>query len=152
MTTTSTSQAQDSPESLVPLSRAGAPRKILIADDSPTFRELERQLLKLQGYELLTASNGVEAVRMALKDAPDLVLLDLQMPIMTGDKALAILKNHERTCKIPVVIVTTQDSVAEQSRLRQAGADAFLGKPISAPQLAWLVNSLIGETGRPSRK
>ena len=119
--------------------------KILIADDSPTFRELERQLLKLEGYELLTASNGVEAVRIALKSSPDLVLLDLQMPIMTGYKALAILKSHERTREIPVVIVTTQDSLAERARLSHAGAAAFLGKPINGPQLAWLVGSLLGE-------
>ena len=122
------------------------PKKILIADDSPTFRELERQLLEFHGYQLLTASNGVEAVRIALKNTPDLVLLDLQMPIMTGDKVLAILKNHERTREIPVVIVTTQDTHGERARLSQAGAAAFLGKPISGPQLAWLVASLLGET------
>lgn len=143
---TASSHAPESSESPGPFSALGAPKKILIADDSPAFRELELQLLKLKGYELLTASNGVEAVRIALSAAPDLVLLDLQMPIMNGDKVLAILKNHERTHQIPVVIVTTHDNLAERARLSQAGAAAFLGKPINGPQLAWLVGSLLGET------
>ena len=120
------------------------PKKILIVDDSQVFRELEQVLLGHQGFELITAGDGVEAVRKALSEAPDLILLDLQMPVMTGKQALTILNGNPQTRDIPVVVVTTTADARESDRLLEAGAVSVLSKPLDSAQLLATVRKLLG--------
>ena len=120
------------------------PKKILIVDDSQVFRELEQVLLAHRGFQLITAEDGVEAVRKALSEAPDLILLDVQMPVMTGRQALAILKANPKTRDIPVVIVTTTANVHESEQLVEAGAATVLSKPLDSAQLLVTVRGLLG--------
>jgi CheY-like chemotaxis protein len=120
------------------------PRRILIVDDSPAFRELECRLLQAHGYELVAAQDGVEGIRLALTQRPDLILLDLQMPVMTGQQALGILKRDARMRGIPVVVVTTKDDSRECEQLERAGAAALLTKPINATVLLGTVRRLLG--------
>jgi CheY-like chemotaxis protein len=119
-------------------------KKILIVDDSQVFRELERLLLGHHGFELITAQDGVEAVRKALSEAPDLILLDLQMPVMTGRQALTILKGNPQTRDIPVVVVTTTTNTRDTDRLVEAGAVSVLSKPVDSAQLLATVRKVLG--------
>ena len=120
------------------------PKKILIVDDSQVFRKLEQVLLEHQGFELVTAGDGVEAVHKALSETPELILLDLQMPVMTGKQALTILKGNPQTSDIPVVVVTTTAHAGESHRLLDAGAASVLSKPIDSAQLLLTVRKFLG--------
>jgi CheY-like chemotaxis protein len=119
-------------------------KKILIADDSRTFRHLEEELLKRR-YTLLQAENGAQAVQLAAQQSPDLILLDLQMPVMDGSKALAVLKGSPATSAIPVVLVTTIANDEQRAQLLKAGAARFLSKPINGADLLSTVRDLIGD-------
>jgi two-component system cell cycle response regulator len=120
-------------------------KKILIADDSRTFRQVEEELLKRKGHTLLQAENGAQAVQIAVREAPDLILLDLQMPIMDGAKALALLKSNEKTSSIPIVMVTTIGDDAQRGQLLAAGADRVLVKPISGPDFLGAIREILGD-------
>jgi CheY-like chemotaxis protein len=122
-----------------------SPKKILIADDSRTFRHVEEELLKRKGHTLLQAENGAQAVQVAVRESPDLILLDLQMPIMDGAKALALLKSNEKTSSIPVVMVTTIGDDAQRGQLLAAGADRVLVKPISGPEFLGAIREILGD-------
>lgn len=125
------------------------PKKILVADDSPAFRKLEGEYLAKRGFELLYAENGAEAMRLALEHLPDLILLDVQMPVMDGVQVLAFLKKEPRTKDIPVVVVTTLGRDKNADVLRQAGAAGVLCKPIRAAELWSTVEPYLGDV-KPS--
>lgn len=118
---------------------------ILIADDSRTFRQLEAELLKRNGYTLLAADNGAKAVQVATRELPDLILLDLQMPIMDGAKALSLLKRNEATQSIPVIIISTIGDDAQRDQLVAAGAARVLTKPIDPVSLLSAIRTSLGE-------
>jgi CheY-like chemotaxis protein len=121
------------------------PKTILVADDSRMFRALEQNLLTEHGYELLHAADGAQAVRMATTEVPDLVLLDVQMPIMDGNKALSILKNNERTCHIPILMLTAEAGPRDRQVMTELGADGVLAKPITGDDLLAAVRAAIGD-------
>jgi CheY-like chemotaxis protein len=119
-------------------------KKILIADDSRTFRQVEEELLKRKGHTLLQAENGAQAVQIAMREAPDLILLDLQMPVMDGAKALALLKSSDKTSGIPVIMITTLGDEAQRTQLLAAGAKRVLVKPINGPDLLGAIRDILG--------
>ena len=120
-------------------------KKILIADDSEAFRNLEETILKPYHYELFHASNGVQAMKQALEHRPDLILLDVQMPVMDGVQVLTFLKQQEITRHIPIVIVTTIGREKDRQLLTAGGARQLISKPINAMELVRAVRSLLGE-------
>jgi DNA-binding response OmpR family regulator len=104
-----------------------APR-ILIADDEPTLRSLLMTNLRLEGFETLTASNGAEALRVIREQAPDVVLLDVMMPVMDGWQVLEELSknNHSHT---KVILITAKASTESQLQGWELGCDEYLTKP-----------------------
>lgn len=120
-------------------------RRILIADDAEVFRRLEEGLLRSHGFGFLHAKDGAEALKIAIEERPDLILLDVQMPVMDGVQALQVLKRDPRTKDIPVVIVTTIGRAHDQELLKKGGADAFLTKPLKGPDLVKVVKDLLAE-------
>jgi CheY-like chemotaxis protein len=114
--------------------------KILIADDVKSFLELERSFLSRAECELHTAATGVEAVKLAHKFKPDLILLDLEMPVMTGLEACRIIKAEPALAKIPVIIITATDRMEDA---RKAGADDFARKPIDETRFLGLIRQHI---------
>lgn len=120
-------------------------KRILVADDSTAFRSLEEAMLKLRGYEVLSAADGAEALRIAIQETPDLILLDIQMPVMDGVQVLAALQRDERTKAIPVIVITTIGRARDREILLQGGASDFVSKPIDGPTLVGKVRDLIGE-------
>jgi DNA-binding response OmpR family regulator len=109
--------------------------KILIVDDEPFNVDYLEQELEAMGYDTISAANGREALARVAADAPDLILLDVMMPVMDGFTVCRILKDHEETRLIPIIIMTALDAVADRIQGTRAGADAFLTKPVHEEEL-----------------
>jgi DNA-binding response OmpR family regulator len=121
----------------VPDPTPGAPRrsKILIVDDEPFNVDYLEQALADLGYETISATNGREALDKVAAEAPDLILLDVMMPVMDGFTVCRLLKAQEETRLIPIVIMTALDAKADRITGIQAGADDFLTKPVDEAEL-----------------
>lgn len=102
--------------------------KILIADDSPTIVGVVQFLLHSQGYEVITASDGIEAILKVYQTRPDLVLLDIEMPKMNGYQVCRLLKSDEMTKTIPIIILTSRDQKRDRFWGLLTGADEFMTK------------------------
>jgi CheY-like chemotaxis protein len=117
-------------------------RRILLVDDTVTVTALERALLGGE-FEYFEARNGIEAFERARDDGPDLILMDLNMPVAGGMEGLKRLKGDPNTARIPVVIVSTQWDDATIAACRAAGCSEFLGKPIDPGRLREAVGRLL---------
>jgi DNA-binding response OmpR family regulator len=131
---------QPQPLSLTPATGATTPvlpecSKILIVDDEPFNVDYLEQTLAEHGYETVNASNGQEALEKVATEAPDLILLDVMMPVMDGFTVCRILKDHEATRLIPIVIMTALDAREDRIKGIKAGADDFLTKPVHEEEL-----------------
>ena len=111
------------------------PPRILIVDDERMIVDYLEEYLQRLGYETLTAANGREALERIAADLPDLILLDIVMPVIDGLKVCRILKGDEATRLIPIVIMTALDGIEERIRGIEAGADDYLAKPINPREL-----------------
>ena len=109
--------------------------KILIVDDEPFNVDYLEQELGDLGYETLSAAHGQEALEKIAVEAPDLILLDVMMPVMDGFTVCRILKGDEETRLIPIVIMTALDGIEERIKGIEAGADDFLTKPVNEREL-----------------
>jgi len=109
--------------------------KILIVDDEPLNVDYLEQELEDRGYETISATNGQEALEKVAAEAPDLVLLDVMMPVLDGFTVCRILKDHEETRLIPIIMMTALDAVADRIQGIKAGADDFLTKPVHEEEL-----------------
>jgi putative two-component system response regulator len=107
-------------------------KKILIVDDEPNNLQLLRQILKKE-YALFFAKNGQDALEMADKHSPDLILLDIMMPVMDGYEACRYLKKNTKTSGIPVIFITAMGEVDDESRGFEVGGVDYIIKPVSAP-------------------
>jgi len=110
-------------------------RKILLVDDSKVFLEVEKAIFKRTGAEIFTASNGLDALKLAAKEKPDVILLDLMLPDITGDKVCAQIRQHPSTSEIHVIMITTKGQVEDIQRCRRAGCSDFLTKPVQHQEL-----------------
>lgn len=119
-----------------------ARKKILLVDDTATVRILERAILG-PDYEYLEGKNGAEGVDLATSQRPDLVLLDLNMPVLDGVDALRQIKQDQLTRHIPVIIVTSEGDMAKKDRCRALGCSDFLAKPIDGMLLKEAVRRLL---------
>jgi len=102
---------------------------VLIVDDYPDARQMYREYLDFCGFDVVEAANGVEALQQALNAAPDIIVMDLAMPVMDGWEATRRLKSDHRTAGIPVVALTGQAFAGNSERAKDAGCDAFMAKP-----------------------
>lgn len=119
--------------------------KVLIVDDDPLVHMLYSRPLIGAGYEVLTARDGIEALAMATRESPELVLMDVMMAGMDGLSALRELKRGEATKQIPVIIITSNVGAhtAARREAQLAGASGFLTKPFSPAQLLTEVTKLV---------
>lgn len=127
---------------------------VLIADDSPTLRRIVSTVLERAGYEVVMAEDGVEAVQGVFRTQPDAVILDVQMPRLSGYVAARLLKDDWQTAEIPIVLLTSLDAASDRYWGKQTGADTFLTKDFEAPELVAAIADAIGRAdeargGRP---
>ena len=117
--------------------------RILVVDDQPQNVKLLEHVLRSSGYEVITASSGGDALAKVANDKPDLVLLDVVMPQMSGYEVCHAIRANPATALLPVVMVTALDPAEERVRGIDAGADDFLSKPINQQELLARVRSLL---------
>ncbi len=122
--------------------------KILIAEDEPDIRELVAFTLRFAGYEVVTAANGEEAVQQAVKEMPDLALMDVRMPRMTGYDACRAMKANPELKDIPVVFLSAKGQDAEIASGIEAGAEEYLLKPFAPDQLTERVRAILTKFGK----
>ena len=120
-------------------------RRILVVDDDPDIRGLLRELLDRRGFSVLEAGDGQEALRVFFDERPDLVLLDVQMPVLDGWKTLERIRELS---DVPVVMVTAKGTELEKTRGLRAGADDYVTKPFGRQELLARVEALLRRTAR----
>ncbi|HEU4887497.1 MAG TPA: response regulator [Thermoanaerobaculia bacterium] len=118
-------------------------KKILLVDDSNTILMMEKYILRNDPYELVSASNGEEAVRKAAEHQPDLILLDVIMPKMGGFEACRLIRENELTQSIPVIMVTTRGEAVNVEAGWANGCTDYVTKPINAVELLAKVRSIL---------
>lgn len=118
--------------------------RVLYVEDAAVIRDTIARLLALRGYKVAYAKNGKEGVEMAGKWNPDVVLMDLRMPVMDGYHAIKQIKLNPATKFIPVFVITAWSSSLERSKAKLAGADEFFVKPPDLDQLTEAIDNAVG--------
>ena len=114
---------------------AGRKPLVLVVDDFADNREMYSEYLAFSGYDVIEATNGKEAIDAAQERLPDIIIMDLSLPVMDGWEATRRLKADERTRRIPVVALTGHALAGHSKGAREAGCDSFLAKPCLPDQL-----------------
>jgi twitching motility two-component system response regulator PilG len=109
--------------------------RILIVDDSATIRRSAESMLAAEGYDVVTAENGFEALSKVARHNPDLIFVDIMMPRLDGYQTCAIIKNNTQYRSTPVVMLTSKDGLFDQARGRVVGSDLYLTKPFTKEEL-----------------
>jgi CheY-like chemotaxis protein len=122
--------------------------KILIAEDERDIRDLITFTLGFAGYEVVAAANGEEAVTLARQEIPDLILMDVRMPRMTGYEACAVMKTDDRLKDIPVIFLSAKGQDTEIQAGLQAGAQEYLLKPFAPDQLTARIQAVLAQYGK----
>lgn len=120
---------------------------VLIVDDEQSIRSLVRKLLG-DIYIVLDAADGNEAVEVALKQKPDMILMDILMPNMSGYAALRVIKSKPATKKIPVVMLTGLASESDKKLAKQMGADGYITKPFSSAEIKRTIAQVLKTAAR----
>ena len=125
------------------------PGRILIADDHPPTVRLVREALEEAGYSVLTADNGAECLLAVHREQPDLLILDVIMPVMDGFQVLRVLREKEETRALPVIILSIRKSDRDILEGWKAGVDIYITKPFQVAEIVSAVNRIL-ETGAGS--
>lgn len=105
-------------------------KKVLIVEDEETIQRLFKDVLEKVGYKIIIAGDGEQGVQLASKEKPDLILMDVQMPIKNGLEATHEIKENPLTNNIPVVALTALAMKGDEERVRAAGCDDYISKPV----------------------
>jgi len=117
--------------------------KILIVEDNPLNMRLMRMTLRGKGYTLIEASNGEEALDKAVKEKPDLIIMDMQLPTISGVEATQRLRKIPELSRILVIAVTAYAMKGDQEKFIEAGCDAYLSKPINTRELPGFIENML---------
>jgi CheY-like chemotaxis protein len=118
-------------------------KTILIAEDNPTNRELLRELLEIRGYRVVEACNGQEALAMVEQEPPDILLLDIGMPLLDGFAVVRKLREDPRFTSLPVVAVTAYAMQGDREKIMDSGFDGYLSKPVNSAALVQELGRLL---------
>ena len=109
--------------------------KVMVIDDSKTIRRTAETLLAREGYEVVTAVDGFEALSKITETKPDIIFVDIMMPRLDGYQTCALVKNSQHFQNIPVIMLSSKDGVFDQAKGRVVGSDEYLTKPFSKDEL-----------------
>jgi len=126
--------------------------RVLLVDDYPDAREMYTEYLEFSGYEVIGAGNGLEALQRAVDASPDIILMDLSLPVMDGWEATRRLKADRRTARIPVVALTGHALAGISEGARRAGCDAFVTKPCLPEDLVKEIRKVLDQPSSTSKK
>jgi signal transduction histidine kinase/CheY-like chemotaxis protein len=132
----------------MPTPQRGGRKTILVVDDDNNIRTLLRQALEAEGHRVLEAANGLEAIRTAKNEQPDLITLDIMMPEINGFDTAVVLKNDPLTMKIPIIVLSI---VEDKERGYRLGVDRYLSKPIDIHALLGEIETLLSRGTSPKR-
>ncbi len=117
--------------------------KILLVEDNEMNRDMLTRRLQRKGYEVVIAVDGEEAVRMAQSQAPDLILMDIRLPVMDGREAMRRIKIMPETQSIPIIALTAHAMAGDMEKFVEAGCDDYDTKPIDLPRLLEKMQALL---------
>ncbi len=117
--------------------------RILVVDDSLTMRKVLSRLLEREGFEVIVAKDGIDAMQMLLENTPDAILTDIEMPRMDGFALARNIRDDARTAKTPLIMISSRTADKHQSLAKEIGVDAFFGKPVHDDDLINMVTELI---------
>ena len=118
----------------------------MIVEDNELNMKLFNDLLEAQNYETIQTSNGLEALDLARAHRPDLILMDIQLPEVSGLEVTKWLKEDDDLARIPVIAVTAFAMKGDEERIRQGGCEAYISKPISVMRFLETVKSYLGDS------
>ena len=122
-------------------------RRILVVEDNPMNLKLVRDVLTYSGYDVIEATTGEDGVRLAEELAPDLILMDLQLPGIHGGEALRRIRNGGRASGVPIIAVTAFAMDDDRTRAFESGFDGYVEKPLSVPRLRQQVEDFLALGG-----
>ena len=120
------------------------PKTVLIVEDNELNMKLFNDLLEAHGYATLKTASGVEAIELARRHHPDLILMDIQLPEVSGEEVTQWIKSDDELRHIPVVAITAFAMKGDEERIRSRGCDAYLSKPISVTKFLETVRNFLG--------
>jgi two-component system cell cycle response regulator DivK len=120
-------------------------KRILVVEDQEDNRRIIRDLLMNAGYELIEATDGAAGVRQAETERPDLILMDIQLPVLDGHEATRRIKQNAALRAIPIIVVTSYALSGDDAKATAAGADAYVAKPFSPRQLLATIRKFLPE-------
>ncbi len=120
---------------------ASGAAKIMVIDDSQTIRRTAETLLVKEGYTVVTAADGYEALSKVADHEPDLIFIDIMMPRLDGYQACALIKSNERYAATPVIMLSSKDGLFDRARGRIVGSDEYLTKPFTKDELLGAVRT-----------
>ncbi|HMF98063.1 MAG TPA: response regulator [Vicinamibacterales bacterium] len=126
--------------------------RVLLVDDYPDAREMYTEYLEFSGYEVIGAGNGLEALQRAVDASPDIILMDLSLPVMDGWEATRRLKADKRTASIPVVALTGHALAGISEGAKKAGCDAFVTKPCLPEDLVREIKKILDAPSATSKR
>jgi len=126
------------------------PAKILYIEDNPQNMRLVRKMLRVGGYDMIEASDGMSGVAMALNEHPDLILMDINLPDIDGMEASSRLKNSPDVADIPIIALTANAMHGDRERFIEAGCDGYLAKPVTKNELLNTVAYYLEKLGTTS--
>ena len=122
-------------------------QRILVVEDTEDNRQIIRDLLTSFGYELIEAADGAQGVALAESQHPDLILMDIQLPVMDGYEATRRIRAIPELAHIPIIAVTSYALSGDETKTREAGCDGYVAKPFSPSQLLAKVREFLPEAG-----
>ena len=118
-------------------------KRVLVIEDTPDNRQIIRDLLNASGYEVIEAEDGAAGVEMAVQTLPDLIFMDIQLPILDGYEATRRIKGDPASAHIPIIAVTSYALSGDEAKTRAAGCDGYIAKPFSPRELLAMVRKFL---------
>jgi DNA-binding response OmpR family regulator len=120
-------------------------KKILIVEDDPSFSRAINHIIQKEGYDVITAANGMSGLRMAQEEKPDLLILDVMLPGLDGIEICHRLRQNPPTATLPIIMLSAKGQEADRTTGLKVGANEYLTKPIDRALLLEKVTSLLGK-------